>query len=92
MRPGEAIMAGVEKISQHSVQVEIDETGPFAQEEGVVEQHLLKRDELLFQFAKEVFLPCGPIRQATPPKPALFMAQKQELVGSRDKLPPVNVI
>ena len=47
------MMAGIEEIAEHSIEVEIDKARTVAQQERVAQQHLLKRQKASHQAVEQ---------------------------------------
>lgn len=92
MRHRKPVMSGKQKIGQHAVEVEIDEMGAVAEEELLVDQHLLIRHEFFLQTREEELLLGAPLLQAAAAELAFLVAEECHLFGFRHKLLPVNVI
>ena len=92
VRCGQLVMARIKKVTQHSVEVKIDEPRPLIEQERPVEQHFLKRDEFLLQACQQLLLPRLPFLQAAPPEFSLLMSEKADLFVAGNELTPINIV
>ena len=88
----EFIMTGKQKIGQHPVEIEVQETRPIIQQIRLHHEHLLERNERPFQLFQQLRLLLAPLVNAATAKPPFLMTKKTELVGSRDKFLPMNIV
>src|SRR5664279_6060345 len=74
------VMAGIEEIFEHPEQVKIHEARAFIQQERLVQQHLLERDQMLRQPLEPEFLVLAPLLDAAATELALFESQVLQMV------------
>ena len=92
VRGGQPIVPRIKEVGEHAVEIEIHEPWPLVQQEGLVQQHFLKRNQPLLQLGQQILLLRPPLVDAPAPELAFLVAQKRQLVGGRDHLLPVNVV
>src|SRR5437588_4433394 len=85
-------MAKMKKITQHYIKTKINEARPLVQEERLVQQHFMERNQLLRHLRQQILPLSPPLLQATPPKLAFFVAHESKLVRRRHHLLPVNIV
>ena len=76
----EFVVARIKKISQHAIQIKIDEARFCIQEERPVGEHLLERKQAARQLLQELRLLSSPLFQAAPAESALFMPDETQAV------------
>src|ERR1039458_4805671 len=76
MRLRQFVVAGVEEIFQHPEQVEIHKTRLLAEQEGIVREHFLERQQLLLQLREPGGLLEAPLVEAAAAEFALLVPEK----------------
>src|SRR5262245_5144028 len=92
MASREAVMSGIKKVSEHAVQVEIDEARPVTEQERFEHQHFLEWNQSFPELGEHGFLLGAPLLDAPSAELPFLVAQKAQLVGNRHHLFPINVI
>src|SRR5438445_90942 len=86
------VMAGIKKIAEHAVKVEINEAGSLVQQERLIEQHFLKWDQPLLKLGEQFLFLKPPLIQAAVAKFPLFVTKKTHAIPGGDHLLPVNIV
>ncbi len=86
------VVPRVEKITEHSIKVEINEARPAAQQERLPGQHLFEGGEAARQFGQQGFLLSAPEFEATCAELALLVTKITEVVRSGDIFAPINIV
>ena len=92
MARGYLVVAAEEKVLQHPEKVKVNKARRLAEQEGIVHQHFLERQQAVFEF----FQPTAPLRapllDAAAAKFALFETQILQLVARRHVFLVINII
>src|SRR5437660_6844707 len=85
-------MAGIQKIAEHSVKIEINKPRPRVQQERFVEQHFFEGHQFLIELRQQLLLLRAPLVNAAAPELSLLMAKKSEPIRCRHHFLPENII
>src|SRR2546425_7327798 len=85
-------MARIQKIGEHSVQVEINKPRPCVQQKRFVQEHFLEGHQPLLELRQQLLLLRAPLVDATAPELSLLMPQEPEPIRGRHHFLPENII
>src|SRR5437588_10447342 len=88
----QSVMAGIEKIAQHSEKVKIDKAGALIEQKRPKHEHLFERQELFGQGSQQLFVLALPLIDATSSELALFVAEKAQSIGGGHHFLPKDII
>ena len=86
------VMPGIKEISEHSQQIEIDETGAVIQQEGGRLQHLLERNQPLGEFTEQMVFLFEPLLETPTAKFSFFEPKVIQAFGGWNEFLEVRII
>src|SRR6266516_7741615 len=89
---GQFVVARIEKVRQHAVEVENDKARAFTDQERLANQHLFARNQSLGKCRKQSLLLRPPLVQAAAAELPFLVPEEAELVGFGNEFAPVHVL
>src|SRR4051812_41269220 len=86
------VMAAIEKVPQHAEKVKVNKAWRLAEQEGIVHQHFLERQQVGLDFLQPTALARAPLIDATAAEFALLEAEILQLIRRANVFLVINII